>query len=104
MCRGHAWGERNGGWEHLAAAVDALRVGEHQLELLGELGQPAAGVTRGGDQDLGVALPRMRVLIIYVRARHRRVVILQCDLPPERQLVPAQLRRDGLALCAAAQY
>ena len=45
----------------LAAAVDALRVGEHELQLLGKLRQAAGGVARGGDEHPGVALPRMRV-------------------------------------------
>jgi hypothetical protein len=34
------------------APVDALRVGHHQAHLLGKLGEAAAGVARGGDEDL----------------------------------------------------
>lgn len=85
---------------HLPAAVDALGVGEHQLQLLGKLRQARAGVPRRGDQDLGVALARVRILIVHVRARHGRVVVLQVHLPPQVALLAPQLARDGLALCA----
>ena len=85
---------------HLPAAVDALGVGDHQLELLGKLRQARAGVPRRGDQDLGVALARVRVLVVHVRARHGRVVVLQLHLPPQVALLAPQLARDGLGLCA----
>ena len=88
---------------HLSSAVDALRVGEHQLELLGELHQPAAGVAGGADQDPGVPLLGVRVLVINVAARHRRVVVLQLDLVAQLGLLPAELRGDGLALCVGGR-
>lgn len=49
------------------AAVDALRVWQQQAQLLDELREPAAGVARRREQDLGVLHARARVLVVDVR-------------------------------------
>ena len=66
-----------------------------------KLREAAAGVAAGGDEHLGVDLPRVRVLVVDVRAGHGRVVILQLDFIAQLGLLVAQLGGDGLALCTA---
>lgn len=84
---------------YLASAIYALGIGEDQLELLGKLGETAAGVSGGGDQDFGVTLSCVRVLVIDMSARHRCVVILQLHLATKSLLLLPQLVGDGFALC-----
>ena len=70
-----SWGGDGEGGSRLRAAVDSLRGGEQQLELLDKLREAAAGVAARGHQHLGVALRRLRVLVVRALAvaRRRRV-------------------------------
>ena len=89
---------------YLASTIDALGIGEDQFELLSKLGEAAAGISGGGDEDLGVTLPGMCILIVDVSARHCCVVILKLHLPPEGLLLFPQLVGDGLALCEGKSF
>ncbi len=65
-----------------------------------KLNEAAAGVSRGGDEHLGVNLPRVSILVVNVVASDGGIVILQLNLLAQLLLVLAELRRDGLALCS----
>ena len=60
---------------HLTAAIDPLCIRHNQLELFGKLREPAAGIPRCCNQDLGIPLASMGILVVYVRSWHCGVVI-----------------------------
>jgi len=50
--------------EHQAAAVDTGTIGEDELKLLGELGETAGGLAARGQEERGLALARVLVLVV----------------------------------------
>ena len=82
-----------------ASTIDALRIGEHKLELLCKRNKPCAWVSRCGDQDLRVPFTSMSILIINVRPRHCCVVILQLNVMAQFGFFPSELCRQRFTLC-----
>jgi hypothetical protein len=84
---------------YLSSTIDALGIRQHQFDLLGKLNETGAGISGGGDQDLGLPLLGVGVLIVNVRPGYGGVVVLQLYLLPQGLLFPPQFRWYGLAIC-----
>lgn len=90
--------------EHdLSTTIDALRVRQDKLHLLGKLHQASARISGGGHKNFGIPLLCVGILIVYMTPRNCCVVILQVNLLPQSLLLLSQLCWNGLTLCKKAE-
>lgn len=81
-----------------ATTIDALTVWKDQLHLFGKGCEPGAGVPGSGDQNLGVPLSSMCILIINMGSGNSCVVVLKLNIMPEFGFLPPELCWKRLAL------
>lgn len=87
-----------------ASTINALSIGEYELEFLCKSYKPSAWVSRCGDQNLGVSFTSMRILIINVGPGHCCIVILQLDIMSQLGFFPSELCWQRFALCSAQGF
>lgn len=83
----------------VGAPVDALGIGDHDGHLLEELHESVGGVPGGGDQDLGVRVYHVGVLVVHVGPGDQRVEVVGLQLLLKLLLLAEQLGgQTGLGL------
>ncbi len=79
----------------------SARLGPPAVSSLANCVSRLLGIPGCGDENFGVPLASMGILVIYVGPGHCGVVILQLYIVPQCLLVLAQLCWNGLALCTS---